>query len=234
MNRNQRASLFFRAWLSVAALGLIMGVLLFVGAGTLSYVQGWVYWIIFVGASAWTTDYLIHHDPALLERRMRGGPFAEGRGAQRVIMTLASVGFIGLIVVPALDYRWGYPLRWTHTPFLVECAGVALVCLGFLGIYAVYRVNTFASATVQVADEQKVVTTGLYGWVRHPMYATASLMLIGSPLTLGSWLGIAVFAVVVPTLIWRLLDEERLLKQTLAGYSAYCEQVRWRLIPYVF
>ncbi|HVN35479.1 MAG TPA: isoprenylcysteine carboxylmethyltransferase family protein [Casimicrobiaceae bacterium] len=219
-----------KAWLSLAALAIVMALLLFVPAGTIRFWQGWVYLSIFTGASALTTLHLLKHDRALLERRMRGGPTAEKRPAQRIIVTGTSMGFIALLVVPALDRRFG----GSALPPTVVVAGDALVAIGFLLIFRVYRENTFTSATIEVAANQKVVSTGPYAVVRHPMYASAMLYLAGSPLALGSYWGFVPIAIMIPFLVWRLLDEERLLVDSLPGYVEYRKRVRHRLIPFVW
>lgn len=219
-----------RASISLAVLAGVMGALLFACAGTIAYWQAWVYLGVFFGASLAITLYLLKNDPALLERRMRGGPMAEKESQQKIIHTLASLGFTAMLVVPALDRRFG----WSHTPLTVVLLGDTLVALCFYAIFLVYKENTFTSATIEVAENQKVVDTGPYEIVRHPMYAGASLLFIGSPLALGSYWGILALAAVVPALIWRLLDEERLLARDLPGYADYCAKVRWRLIPGVF
>jgi protein-S-isoprenylcysteine O-methyltransferase Ste14 len=219
-----------RAWISLAVLALVMGLLVFVPAGTLRYWQGWVYLSIFNGASILTTLYLIRHDPALLERRMKGGPMAERRPAQKLIMLGASVVFVGLLVVPALDIRFG----WSVVPPGVVLLGDALVIAGFYFISIVYRENTFTSATIEVAQDQKVISTGPYAVVRHPMYAGALLYLLGTPLALGSYWGLAVFMALLPLLLWRLFDEERFLSRNLPGYTEYQQRVRHRLVPFVW
>ena len=219
-----------RAWISLAVLALLMGLLVFVPAGTLRYWQAWVYLSIFTGASILTTLYLIRHDPALLERRMKGGPTAERRPAQKRIMLGASVGFIGLLVVPALDVRFG----WSKVPPGVVLLGDALLIAGFYFISIVYRENTFASATIEVAKDQKVISTGPYALVRHPMYAGGLLYLLGTPLALGSYWGLVVFLAVLPFLLWRLFDEERFLSKNLPGYTEYRQRVRHRLVPFVW
>jgi len=219
-----------KAWLALALLAAVMGLLLFVPAGTVRYWQGWVYLTVFVGASALTTVYLLKRDRALLERRMRGGPTAEKRPLQRVIMTGTSIGFIALLVVPGLDRRFG----WSELPVAVVVAGDALVAIGFWLIFRVYRENTFTSATIEIAENQKVVSTGPYAIVRHPMYASASLYLLGTPLALGSYWGFIPIVLVIPFLIWRLFDEERFLVKNLPGYAEYREWVRYRLIPFVW
>jgi protein-S-isoprenylcysteine O-methyltransferase Ste14 len=219
-----------RAWLSLAVLALVMGLLVFVPAGTIHYWQAWVYLSIFFGASALTTLYLMKHDPALLERRMKGGPTAEKRPTQKLIMLGASFGFIALLVVPALDVRFG---RSLPSPGVV-LLGDALVIAGFYFISLVYRENTFTSATIEVAKDQKVISTGPYAIVRHPMYAGALLYLLGTPLALGSYRGLLLFAAMVPFLLWRLADEERFLSTNLPGYTEYRKRVRHRLVPFVW
>jgi protein-S-isoprenylcysteine O-methyltransferase Ste14 len=219
-----------KAWLALAAVVVVMAVLLFVPAGTIHYWQAWVYLSIFTAASVLTTLYLLRKDPALLERRMRGGPTAEKRLAQRFIMLCTSTGFIALLVVSALDYRFA----WSTVPVSVVVVGDVLIAIGFYLISIVYRENTFTSATIELAENQKVISTGPYAIVRHPMYASASLYLLGTPMALGSYWGLVPIAVMLPFLIWRLFDEEHFLAKNLPGYTDYQKQVRHRLIPFVW
>ena len=219
-----------QAWLALAVLGLGTPLLLFVPAGSLHYWQAWVYLSVFIGASILTTLDLMTRDPALLKRRMRGGPTAEREPTQRLIMLFTSLGFIALLVVPALDYRFG----WSAVPLYAVLAGNLLVAVGFYFIALVYRENTFASATIEVATGQKVVSTGPYAIVRHPMYASALLYLLGTPLALGSYWGFLALVVMMPFLIWRLLDEEQLLARDLRGYVEYQTRVLYRLVPFVW
>ena len=149
---------------------------------------------------------------------------------QRVIMFFASVGFIAILIVPALDHRFG----WSAVPSYTVIVGDFLVGIGFYAIFLVYKENTFTSATIEVAEDQKVISTGPYAFVRHPMYAGGLLYLLGTPLALGSYWGFLALAAMTPFLIWRLLDEERFLSKNLPGYTEYCAQVRWRLIPGLF
>ena len=224
------ASLAVRAWFSLAALAAVMSLLVFGTAGTVRYWQGWVYLAVFFGASLLTTLDLMRRDPALLERRMRGGPAAEKRPAQRLVMLGASVGFISLLVLPALDHRF----HWSNVSLGAVIAGDVLVVVGFYFVFRVYRENTFTSATIEIAPNQTVVSTGPYAIVRHPMYASALLYVIGTPLALASYWGLIGVAVMVPFLIWRLFDEERMLVASLPGYVEYQRKVRCRLIPFVW
>ena len=219
-----------KAWFALAVLLAVMGLLLFLPAGTVHYWQAWVYLSIFSGASVLTTLYLMREDPALLERRMSGGPTAEKRPVQKFIMLCTSIGFIALLVVPAFDHRFG----WSAVPPGGVLAGELLVAIGFYLIYRVYRENTFTSATIEVTENQTVVSTGPYAIVRHPMYASASPYLLGTPLALDSWWGFVPIAAMLPFLIWRLLDEERFLARNLPGYAEYQRQVRHRLVPFVW
>jgi protein-S-isoprenylcysteine O-methyltransferase Ste14 len=219
-----------RAFRGLLILFLVVAALLFIAAGTLRYWQGWTFLGVYFACSLAITLYLMKADPALLARRMSGGPLAEQQPAQRIIMSFASLGFIGLLVVPALDHRFG----WSDMPPAMVFAGDALVVLGFLGIFFVFRENSFTSATIELADDQKVISTGPYALVRHPMYATALGMLLGIPLSLGSWWGVVVMAMIVPAVIWRLLDEEKFLAGKLSGYVAYQGKVRHRLLPLIW
>jgi protein-S-isoprenylcysteine O-methyltransferase Ste14 len=223
-------NLNLKAWLAVAALAVVMGVLIFGAAGTIAYWQGWAYLTIFFTASALTTWYLMEKDPALLARRMSGGPTAEKRPIQKFIMLGASVAFIALLVVPALEYRF----KGTSMPVALTLIGDLLVAIGFYLIFLVYRENTFTSATIEVAANQKVISTGPYASVRHPMYASASLYLFGTPLALGSLWGFVPLGIMIPFLIWRMFDEERFLAKNLPGYTDYQTRVRHRLIPFVW
>jgi protein-S-isoprenylcysteine O-methyltransferase Ste14 len=219
-----------RAWLSLGILAAIMSVLLFGSAGTIGYWQGWIYLLLFFGLSSVITLDLMRRDPVLLERRMKGGPTAERRPVQRFIMLMTSLGFIGLLVVPALDYRFG----WSRVPLPVIVAGDALFAVGFGFIGRVYRENSFTSATIEIAEGQRLITTGPYSIVRHPMYASGVLYVVGTPLALGSYWGLLAVAFMLPFLLWRLVDEERLLARELPGYTAYQQKVRYRLVPFVW
>jgi protein-S-isoprenylcysteine O-methyltransferase Ste14 len=219
-----------KAFAGLLFLLLVMAALLFIPAGTLDYWQAWTFLAVYFTSSLAITLYLIKKDPKLLARRMRGGPAAEKEPTQKIIMFFASLGFIGLIVVPALDHRFA----WSHMPPYVSLAGDALVALGWRAIFFVFRENTFSSATIELAPDQKVVSTGPYALVRHPMYAGGLVMFLGIPIALGSWWGLLVIVTMTPALIWRLLDEEKFLARNLPGYAEYQKRVRDRLIPLVW
>jgi len=224
------SSLNAKALLSVLLLGVVMAAILFTTAGTVNYWQAWVFLLILITLSLLITIYLIRNDPELLRRRMRGGPTAEKRVSQRVIMIFTSLGFIGLLVVPGLDHRFS----WSTVPLAVVIAGDALVALGYYFIFLVFRQNTYSSATIELAANQKVIDSGPYSLLRHPMYAGALLYLLGTPLALGSYWGLVPFVAVIPFLIWRIFDEEMMLIRELEGYGEYKQRVRYRLVPGVW
>jgi protein-S-isoprenylcysteine O-methyltransferase Ste14 len=219
-----------KALFSLVALAAVTALLLFGLAGSVHYWRGWAYFVIFIGASLITTLDLLKRDPALLERRLVGGPTAEKRPVQRVIMVAASAVFIAMLVVPALDYRFG----WSHVPLGIVILGDLMATVGFTFIFFVYRANTYTAATIQVTENQTVISTGPYAIVRHPMYASALLYVLGTPLALGSWWGLLAVAVMIPLLMWRLVDEERMLAAQLAGYTDYQQRVQHRLVPFVW
>lgn len=219
-----------KALLGLLFLAVAMGLLLFIPAGTVRYWQAWVYLGVFFGASLLITIYLMKKDPALLKRRLRSGPMAEKEKTQKIIMLFVLIGFIASLVVPALDFRF----KWSSVPLLVVLAGDVLTILGFYIVFLVYKENPFTSATIEVSEDQKVISTGPYALVRHPMYAGNLLMFIGMPLALGSYWGFLPFIAMLPALLWRLFDEEKFLAKNLPGYVEYRTKVRWRMIPGVF
>jgi protein-S-isoprenylcysteine O-methyltransferase Ste14 len=219
-----------KAFGGLVGLLLIMAALLFLSAWTFDFWQAWVFLAVFGVSSLIITLYLMEKDPKLLERRVQAGPTAEKEWSQKVIQSLTSLMFIAMLVVPALDHR----LTWTPVPPTVAVVGDVLVAFGFFLIFLVYRENTYASAIIEVAPEQKVISSGMYALVRHPMYFGAMFLLIGMPLSLGSWSGLVAYLLFMPALLWRIFEEERLLAKRLPGYVEYQRKVRYRLLPYVW
>jgi protein-S-isoprenylcysteine O-methyltransferase Ste14 len=222
--------------LRVKALGSViflvvgLGVLIFLPAWTFNYWQAWVLLAVYGGANLAIIIALMVTDLKLLERRMQGGATAEQRPVQKIVMAIASLGFVANFVVPALDHRFS----WSSMPLALEIVGDVLVAVGFLIIFFVFRVNTFTSSTIGIAEGQEVITTGPYAIVRHPMYSGSFLYLIGVPLALGSWWGLVVGIVMLFVTPWRLLDEEHMLEQGLPGYKEYEQKVRYRIVPYLW
>jgi len=215
-------------WLLV--LLVVMGAVLFVSAWTFNYWQAWVFLSVFGLSSLAVTVYLMKNDPKLLERRMHGGPTAEKELSQKIIMSAASIGFAAILIVPALDHRW----HWSAVPPYAVIAGNILIVLGWTIILFVFRENTFTSATIEVVADQRVVSTGPYAVVRHPMYSGSLLYFLGIPIALGSWWGLLVGILMMPVFALRLFDEEKLLARNLPGYSEYMDRVKYRLVPFVW
>jgi protein-S-isoprenylcysteine O-methyltransferase Ste14 len=223
-------TLNLKAFVGLLVLLAAMASLLFIPAWTLDYWQAWTFLGVYFASSLAITLYLMRKDPKLLERRMSGGPIAEKVPTQKIIMSFASLGFIGLLVCPALDHRFA----WSHMQPSVALAGDGLLVLGWLAIFFVFKENTFTAATIELAPDHKVISTGPYALVRHPMYAGGLVMLAGMPVALGSWWGLLVIVAMMPALIWRLLDEEKFLARNLPGYREYQGKVRYRLLPLIW
>ena len=166
----------------------------------------------------------------LLQRRIDAGPGAEGEKIQKLIQLLASVVFIGTMILPSLDHRFS----WSAVPLPIVVAGDILTVLGFIIVFLVFNENTFTAAAIEVVPGQMVISTGPYAIVRHPMYAGALVMLLGTPLALGSWWGLSMFVLMLLVIAWRALEEERFLLKNLSGYTGYCHVVRYRLVPFVW
>jgi protein-S-isoprenylcysteine O-methyltransferase Ste14 len=211
--------------------GLLIPVTLtFISAGTIHFWQGWLFWLSFLASSTAIGVYLMKHDPALLERRMRVGPQAESRPSQRIIIATILVVFIALAIVPGLDHRLG----WSRVPAAIVVIANMLVVATFGFFLLVLRENTFAASAVIVEAGQRVISTGPYAHVRHPMYAGAAVLILAMPIAMGSLWGLLPAAIAAPVLIARILDEELTLSAELPGYDDYRRTVPYRLLPFVW
>jgi protein-S-isoprenylcysteine O-methyltransferase Ste14 len=217
--------------LKVLVSGLVqvvaIALLVFVPAGTFDYWQAWVLLAVFA-LSAWIPSiYLQVANPVALQRRMRSGPVAEGRTVQKVVMAGLYLSLAAMCVVSALDHRFG----WSTVPAAICLIGSALVAVGLGAVVVVATQNNYASTTVQVEAGQNVVSTGLYGLVRHPMYTANVIMLVGIPLALGSYWALIFVVAGLLVLGSRIRDEESMLREELVGYHDYTTRVRYRLVP---
>ena len=223
---------------STAAKGVLSAVLgqvafalmLFLPAGTIHYWQGWAFLGVFALAAGIPTGYLIRTNPAALERRMRVGPAAETRPLQRILITVVFLAFPATFIGSALDHRFG----WSLVPAPVSVVGDVLVAAGLGLAMLVVIQNGYAAATVTVEAGQQLVSTGLYGVVRHPMYTGNIVLMLGIPLALGSYWGLLLLVPGILVLVLRIRDEEELLTRELSGYREYTEQVHYRLLPYIW
>jgi len=209
---------------------VVFGLLVFWPAGTFDYWQGWAFIAVVRRVDDDSSLYLAAKNPAALERRMQAGPAAETRPLQKLIISFAFVSLGATIVVSALDFRFG----WSSVPAAISVIGDVLVALG-LGISMIVTIqNGYAAANVKVESGQDLVSTGLYGVVRHPMYFGNVVLMIGIPLALGSYWGLLFVIPGLAVLATRILDEEKVLTQQLAGYRDYAQRVHYRLVPYVW
>ncbi len=206
------------------------GFLLFVPAGTLRYWQAWVFIAVFTVTSMVPTIYLARTNPAALRRRMHSGPRAETRTVQKIIMIGFSVDLFAMMAFSAFDHRMG----WSTVPVWLCLLGDVLVAAG-LGIAMLVIIqNSYAAATITVEPGQTLASGGLYKFVRHPMYVGDLVMMVGMPLALGSYWGLLFVIPSVLLLVFRILDEEKLLAGELPGYREYARRVRYRLVPNVW
>lgn len=204
--------------------------LLFWPAGTVDYWQGWTFLCVFAVASLVPILFLNRIDPAVVERRMHGGPTAETRLVQKIVVVGIIGCFAGILVLSGLDRRFG----WSQVPAWLAVLGAVMVAVGLgIAMLVVYQ-NRYAAATIVVEAQQKLVTTGLYGMVRHPMYSGSVIMIIGMPLALGSYWALIPAIVSLLLLVIRTVDEETMLRQELPGYRDYMAGVRYRLIPLIW
>jgi len=203
---------------------LLMGAMLFLPAGTFEYWQAWAYLGIVFGMMALVLVYFLWKDPQFLERRFKA---KEKEGRQRLVQGIGAPLYLIGFLLPGLDRRFG----WTHVPMEFVLAADFLVLLGYAIIFIVFRENHYAGRTIEVVKGQKVIDTGPYGIVRHPMYAGAIVMFLATPLALGSYVAIVPFLIAIPLLYFRILNEEEVLKRELKGYIGYCRKVKYRLVP---
>jgi protein-S-isoprenylcysteine O-methyltransferase Ste14 len=209
---------------------LFMGVILFVPAGTFDYWQAWVFIAVFIVGTMAPTVYLAVKYPEALRRRMTSGPWSETRLVQKLIMVGIPLSVVAVGVISSLDHRFG----WSTVPTAAVVVGDVLVLAG-LGLAELVVVqNNYAAATITVEAEQPVVSTGLYGVVRHPMYVGALIMMVGMPVALGSYWGLLTLIPVVLVFAARVTDEEKALRDQLDGYHEYTEKVHYRLVPGVW
>ncbi|BBZ44466.1 hypothetical protein MPRM_17470 [Mycobacterium parmense] len=206
---------------------VVFGLMVFLPAGTPAYWQGWVFLAVVFALATFVPGIYLLRNPVVLQRRMSGGPSAEGRTAQKVVIAGLYASLAGMVVLSGFDHRFG----WSSVPTAVCLVGDVLVALGLGVVTLVVVQNNHAAATVRVEAGQQVVSTGLYGLVRHPMYTGNVIMMVGIPLALGSYWGLVFVGPGLVVLASRIRDEEKLLAEELTGYREYTQKVRYRLVP---
>ena len=205
----------------------VLGVLILLPAGTFNYWQFYVFCGLLTIPMIAVLLYFLKNDPRFLERRSRS---REKEKAQMLISILSGLIFLSGFIIPGLDKRFG----WSFVPLHITIIACVVILLGYLIIFFVFKQNSYASRVIEVDQEQEVISTGLYGIVRHPMYVGVLIMYIPAPLALGSYWGLIPFALLPLSLALRILNEEQVLKENLKGYKEYCERTRYRLIPFLW
>lgn len=224
------AKLIPKLALQIALMLAVFAGVLFGGAGTWDWPSGWAFLALFAAVTVVISLWLAVTDPGLLAERMKPPVQAGQKPWDRVFLLLVAVGYFAWLALMAWDARRA---AWSHVPVWVQILGGLLIVASFLGIAWVYRTNSFAAPVIKIQAErhQTVISTGPYAFVRHPMYAFALPQIVGGPLMLGSWWGLAGAALFTLAIAGRTLGEETLLRAELAGYEAYARRVRWRFAP---
>ncbi|HEX7364787.1 MAG TPA: isoprenylcysteine carboxylmethyltransferase family protein [Dehalococcoidia bacterium] len=206
---------------------VVYGLIFFVPAGTIRYWQAWVYLGILFIPMLFAFTYLLKNNPELLERRLRT---RETEKPQKLIIVLSIFAFFLAFIIPGLDHRFG----WSTVPVAVVIIADIIGLVGYSIFFLVMKENTYASRVIEVEKDQKVISTGPYAVIRHPMYLGGSLLYLFSPIALGSWWAVIAFLPLPVLLIFRILNEEQVLAKELPGYKAYMKKVKYRLIPFIW
>ncbi|MBQ8683659.1 MAG: isoprenylcysteine carboxylmethyltransferase family protein [Clostridia bacterium] len=206
---------------------VLVGLLLFLPAGTWRYSGAWLFIGLLFGPMLILGLVLLLKSPTLLKKRLSA---KEKEGAQRGVVGVSALLFTVGFIVAGLDFRFG----WSAVPTWAVCIASAVFLLAYLLYAEVMRENAYLSRTVEVQEGQKVIDTGLYGVVRHPMYLATSLLFLSMPVVLGSWYALAVFALFPLLLAVRIRSEEAMLVRDLPGYAEYRQRVRYRMLPYLW
>jgi len=217
----------------IVGMFVVFALVLFLSAGTIAWPAGWAFLVLFFGFTVALSRWLLVHNPALLTERMTGIGKSDQKAWDKVFFAVANVLFLAWLVMMPLD---SMRFRWSHMPGWLQVLGALLLLCSFYLFFLTFRENAYLSPAVRIQAErgQTVISSGPYHYVRHPMYATAIILLIGTTLLLGSWYGFIVALILVLAIAIRAVQEERTLGAELPGYDAYMAQVKYRLIPYVW
>jgi protein-S-isoprenylcysteine O-methyltransferase Ste14 len=217
----------------IAGMFVVFALALFASAGTVAWWQGWAFLILFFGFIVTLSLWLLASDPGLLTERMTGVGKSDQKAWDRAFFPVAMALFLTWLVVMPLD---AVRFHWSRMPDVLNAIGVVVLLSSFYWLFLTYRENSYLSPAVRIQTErrQRVVDTGPYRYVRHPMYAAAGVMMIGGTLLLGSWYGFFAVAALVIAMALRTRLEERTLRAELRNYDAYMARVRWRFVPYIW
>ena len=220
-----RSKLLFTVLSRLIAGVVMFALLFFLPAGTWRYWQAWMYIGVLIIPMFFVLAYFMKNDPALLERRMK---MREERKEQRKIIQASGIVFVLIYILPGFDIRYG----WSNMPAWVSITAGVVMFLSYMLVFRTMQVNSFLSRVIEVAEDQRVIDTDVYGIVRHPMYVGMIVLYAISPIVLGSWWAVIPALVIIPVIVARILDEEKALEQDLPGYVEYKQKVKYRLIPF--
>ena len=206
---------------------IFLGLLILLPAGTFNYWQVYIYFAVLVVPMTFVLLYFLQNDPEFLERRTKA---KEKEKEQFLIAILSTLIFLAGFIIPGLDHRF----TWSYVPIYLSISADIIILMGYLIIFFVFKQNSYASRIIEVNENQKLISTGLYSFVRHPMYIGVLIMFIPTPIALGSYWGLIPFALLPVSLVLRILNEEKVLSDNLKGYKEYCQKTRYRLIPFIW
>lgn len=219
------SSIMKKIFIVPIVLAIFMWVVLFIPAGTLKYLPGWIFWCGFTLITFFIGIYFVKRNPEFLARRTK----VKGDKSSNKSPAYYKLFYLGFIL-PGLDFRF----HWSNEPLWVIIAANIIALAGYIFIFYVFKENSYASTVITVEDEQKVISSGPYGLVRHPMYTGMILMALFMPLALGSYFAFIPMLLIIPITVTRINNEEKLLIKELKGYKEYCDKTKYRLIPYIW
>ena len=227
LTQQEMKSLIKKIIIRFSFLPVFLGLLILLPAGTFNYWQVYIYFAVLIVPMLFVLFYFLRRDPKFLERRMK----AKEKEKQQILISIfSSFIFLAGLIITGLDQRF----TWSDVPLYIIILADIIILLGYLIIFFVFKQNSFASRIIEVNENQKIITTGLYAIVRHPMYIGVLIMFIPTPIALGSYWGLIPFALLLVSLVLRILNEEKVLSANLEGYKEYCQKTRYRLIPFIW
>jgi len=227
LTKQEMKSLIKKIIIRFSLFPIVLGLFILVPAGTINYWQVYIYIAVLVVPMIFVLFYFLQNDPIFLERRTRA---KEKEKVQIIIQIVFTFILLSGFVIPGFDKRFG----WSDIPIYIVIVADIVILFGYLIIFFVFKQNSYASRVVEVEKSQKVISTGLYGFVRHPMYIGVIIMFIPTPVALGSYWGLIPMVTIPLAIVFRILNEEKVLCKDLPGYKEYCQKTRYRLIPFIW
>jgi len=227
LTQQEMKSLIKKIIIRFSLFPIVLGLFILVPAGTINYWQVYVYIAVLVVPMIFVLFYFLQNDPIFLERRTRA---KEKEKVQIIIQIVSTFILLSGFVIPGFDKRFG----WSDIPIYIVIVADIVILFGYLIIFFVFKQNSYASRVVEVEKSQKVISTGLYGFVRHPMYVGVIIMFIPTPVALGSYWGLIPMVTIPLAIVFRILNEEKVLCKDLPGYKEYCQKTRYRLMPFIW